>query len=103
VYAVPLPRASRELGVAEPASFVTIDQMQQAGVTLLEEVVKELGGGPEITREVRIGGAAEVIGATAEDSQADLVVVGSRGLDPSGQFIWAACHGRWPLEDRAPC
>jgi nucleotide-binding universal stress UspA family protein len=101
VYAVPLPRASRELGVAEPASFVTIDQMQQAGVTLLEEVVKELGGGPEITREVRIGGAAEVIGATAEDSQADLAVVGSRGLGFLGSVLLGSVSRS--LAARGPC
>jgi nucleotide-binding universal stress UspA family protein len=101
VHAVPLPRPSREVGVAQSSSLVTVERMHEAGVSLLDEIAADVHDGPEIAREVRIGGAAEVIGAVATDAGAECVVVGSRGLGRVGAVILGSVS--LSLAARGPC
>ena len=101
VHAVPLPRPSREVGVTQPTSLVTIERMREVGASLLEEIAAHAEDGSEIAREVRIGAAAEVLGTVAHDAGAECVVVGSRGLGRVG----AVLHGSVSLSFAAhgPC
>src|SRR5690349_20213906 len=101
VHAVPLPRPSREVGVAQPSSLVTVDRMREAGVSLLEEIAGDVDDGPEIAREVRIGAAAEVLGTVAENAGAECVVVGSRGLGRVGAVLLGSVS--LSLAARGPC
>ncbi len=77
-----------------------VDQMREAGATLLEEIAAELGAGLEIERRVQIGAAAEVIAAAAEDAGAELVV-GSRGLGSVGALLLGSVSRS--LATRGPC
>jgi nucleotide-binding universal stress UspA family protein len=100
VHAVPLPRPSREVGVAQPSSLVTVERMREAGASLLEEIAAGVDG-PEIAQEVRIGAAAEVLGTVAEDAGAECVVVGSRGLGRVGAVLLGSVS--LALAARGPC
>jgi nucleotide-binding universal stress UspA family protein len=76
--------------------------MRVGGVPRLDEIANELDATPETGREVRIGGAAEVIARAAEEAKAEFVVVGSRGLGSVGALLLGsvsrslATHGPSP-------
>ncbi len=101
VHAVQLPLPSREMGVAQPTIFEPVDRMREAGATRLEEIAKELGAPPETAREVRIGGAEEVIATAAEELEAELVAVGSRGLGSVAALVLGSVSRS--LAIRGPC
>jgi len=102
VHAVQPPIPAREIGMpAASTNFAAIDQMREAGETLLEEIVEEVGADRDLTREVRFGGAAEVIAAVAKKVNAEFVVVGSRGLGSVGALLLGSVSLR--LAAQGPC
>jgi nucleotide-binding universal stress UspA family protein len=102
VHAVQPPIPAREIGMpVASTNFATVDQMREGGETLLEEIVAEVGAGREITTTVRIGSAAEVIAAVAEEVNAEFVVVGSRGLGSVGALLLGSVSLR--LAAQGPC
>ena len=86
---------------AASTDFVAVEQMRQAGVTLLEELSEELRSGREIMVELRMGGAPDAIADIAENIKAEFVVVGSRGLGSVGALILGSVSLR--LAVHGPC
>jgi nucleotide-binding universal stress UspA family protein len=102
VHAVQPPIPVREIGMpAAPTNVATVDQMREGGESLLEEIVAEVSAGRDITTTVRIGSAAEVIAAVAEEANAEFVVVGSRGLGSVGALLLGSVSLR--LAAQGPC
>jgi nucleotide-binding universal stress UspA family protein len=76
-------------GVA-PAEVYDMPKEQSASRALLEESAERLrtmGVGPAIEVQVCIGDPAELILTRAADAKADLIVLGSRGLNAAQRFL----------------
>jgi nucleotide-binding universal stress UspA family protein len=101
VHAVEPPVPAREFGMPPTTSFVGVDQLREAGAALLDEVVERLALGSDVRQVVRIGAAADVIAAAAEESEAEFIVVGSRGLGPVSALLLGSVSRA--LAVRAPC
>jgi nucleotide-binding universal stress UspA family protein len=102
IHAVQPPIPQYEGGMPVPsAELMGIEQLRDAGVALLEKIKQELGSDCEITTEVRIGGASDVIAAVAGEAPTEFVVVGSRGLGSVGKLILGSVSLR--LAARGPC
>ena len=82
-------------------SFVGVDQLREAGAALLDEIVERLALGSDVRPVVQIGAASDVIAAAAEESQAEFVVVGSRGLGSVSALLLGSVSRS--LAVRAPC
>jgi nucleotide-binding universal stress UspA family protein len=65
-------------GLAPPIMPATIDEMEEAGERLLEQVADQAGL-TEAERKVVVGVPAEGLADLADDEDAELIVVGSRG------------------------
>jgi nucleotide-binding universal stress UspA family protein len=63
---------------SQPLTLATRDEQEEAGARLLEQIAAELGLG-DADRRVVVGFPAERLADLADDEDADLIVVGSRG------------------------
>lgn len=76
-------------GVA-PAEVYDMPKEQAASRALLDqsaERLRAMGGGPAIEVQVGIGDPAELILTRAAEAKADLIVLGSRGLNAAQRFL----------------
>ena len=62
----------------QPKTLATRDDLEEAGARLLEQIVADHGLG-EAERRVVVGFPAERLADLADDEDAELIVVGSRG------------------------
>lgn len=93
--------------VLEMPSAVSFGPMESFGVTraplspeqtesarrMLDEVAKDLPG-EKVSKVVELGHAAEVICEQAEKLNADLIVIGARGLGPAGRWLLGSVSDR---------
>lgn len=102
------PEASRRVDAAEAAMFGFRDPAQlddidprKDATALVADLATELEGrGADITTEVRPGPAADVLIRTAEEEQADLIVVGSRGMSGARRLLGSVPN---TVSHHAPC
>jgi nucleotide-binding universal stress UspA family protein len=88
--------------VAEELYKSLEQSMREDGERLLNRVqsLLPMHAGPS-TKQLRIGSPAEVIVATAEEQQADLIVMGARGLGPIKERLLGSVSHR--ILTLAPC
>jgi nucleotide-binding universal stress UspA family protein len=102
VYVVQPPISQSELGMAaRKTDWDVVDELRHAGADLLEEVARDIGRRREIVAELKFGDPSNMIAAVAEQSGAELVVVGSRGLGSVGALILGSVSLR--LAVHGPC
>lgn len=100
VHAVPLPPAV--LGVDQSISDESIKWLEDSAAAAIEnagKILAEYGVGYE--RIITPGGAADVILDAAGERQADLIVVGHRGLGAMRRFILGSVSSK--LAHHARC
>ena len=105
LHALDVPRPAYPMMVPEVAEelYRSLEQsMREDGERLLDRVqsLLPMHAGPS-TKHLRIGSPAEVIVATAEEQQADLIVMGARGLGPIKERLLGSVSHR--ILTLAPC
>ena len=105
LHALDVPRPAYPMMVPEVAEelYKSLEQsMREDGERLLNRVqsLLPMHAGPS-TKQLRIGSPAEVIVATAEEQQADLIVMGARGLGPIKERLLGSVSHR--ILTLAPC
>lgn len=105
LHALDVPRPAYPMMVPEVAEelYRSLEQsMREDGERLLDRVqsLLPMHAGPS-TKQLRIGSPAEVIVATAEEQQADLIVMGARGLGPIKERLLGSVSHR--ILTLAPC
>lgn len=105
LHALDVPRPAYPMIVPEVAEelYGSLEQsMREDGERLLDRVqsLLPMHAGPA-TKQLRIGSPAEVIVATAEERQADLIVMGARGLGPIKERLLGSVSHR--ILTLAPC
>ena len=105
LHALDVPRPAYPMMVPEVAEelYRSLEQsMREDGERLLGRVqsLLPMHAGPS-TKQLRIGSPAEVIVATAEEQQADLIVIGARGLGPIKERLLGSVSHR--ILTLAPC
>jgi nucleotide-binding universal stress UspA family protein len=80
-----------------------IRRAQRKNADLLVEGTRRFLGaaGYTVTPAVRTGNAGEEILAAAREEEADLIVVGARGVSPAREFLLGSVSGR--VMRYAPC
>lgn len=81
-----------------------VDALEQAGRAILDRTVQEAfaDGAVPVTRVYRRGEPAMEVVRAAEDSEADLIVVGSRGLGQIGGLVLGSISERVLHAARCP-
>jgi nucleotide-binding universal stress UspA family protein len=77
-------------GGAAPAEVYDMDKEKPASQSLLDDSARLLtsgGVGPHIVTKAMTGDPADLILSVAEDTDVDLIVVGSRGLNVTQRFL----------------
>jgi nucleotide-binding universal stress UspA family protein len=90
-------------GVA-PLEVYDAQEVRDASAALLDETAQSLqhaGIGSSIEKRVVTGDPAEMILTVADTSGADLIVLGSRGLNTAGRFLLGSVSTR--VATHAPC
>lgn len=101
VHVVQPPIPQTELGMAaRRTDRHVIEELQSAGADLLEEVAKELVS-REVVAELKFGEASGSIAGVAEETRAEFLVVGSRGLGSMSALLLGSTS-LW-LAGHAPC
>jgi nucleotide-binding universal stress UspA family protein len=105
LHAMDVPRPAYPMMVPDVAEelYKSLEQsMREDGERLLSRVqsLLPMHAGPA-TKQLRIGSPAEVIVATAEEQQADLIVMGARGLGPIKERLLGSVSHR--ILTLAPC
>jgi nucleotide-binding universal stress UspA family protein len=78
----------------QPTTLATRDDQEEAGARLLEQIAAEHGLG-DAERRVVLGFPAERLADLADDEDAELIVVGSRGAGDSRRRFSAASPTAW--------
>lgn len=96
--ALPWP-AFTDLTVVRVAGSSSAANAASAEVTALASALE--GTNRAVTAEVRVGRPANVLAAAAEESGADLLILGSRGFSPIRSLLLGSVSGE--LVEHAPC
>jgi nucleotide-binding universal stress UspA family protein len=103
VHAVQPPIPQRDLGTGvRRTDWDVVKELRRRGHQLLEEIAQEVGrAGPEVATELTMGDATNVLSGAAERAEADLLVVGSRGLGSVKALVLGSVSLR--LAVNGPC
>jgi nucleotide-binding universal stress UspA family protein len=96
--ALPWP-AFTEITVVRVASSSSTASAASAEVRALASALE--GANRTVTAEVRVGRPANAIASAAEESAADLLILGSRGFSPIRSLLLGSVSGE--LVEHAPC
>lgn len=89
-------------GLAKDLSMEVEKAMREEGERLLERVVSILPPNPgPVKKTLQLGDPAEIIISTAEERQADLIVIGARGLGQIQEQMFGSVSHR--VISHAPC
>ncbi|GJL55494.1 MAG: hypothetical protein NPIRA02_26260 [Nitrospirales bacterium] len=90
------------MGIAKDLSMQVERAMREEGESLLERVVSLLPPNPGPVKKIlQLGDPAEVIIRVAEERQADLIVIGARGLGQIHEHMFGSVSHR--VMSHAPC
>lgn len=105
LHALDVPQPAYPMMAQEIAHelYTTIERgMREDGERLLERITSLLpmDVGP-VTKRIELGSPAEVIGTVAQECQADLIVMGARGLGPVKERLFGSVSHR--ILTMGPC
>ena len=102
VTAYPDPQILRERTTGTGGGAYTIVDLREVAESLVQRAARDaLSKGVEVETHVREGQPAEVIIDVANQEQADLIVVGSRGLTGIKRYLLGSVSSK--VSEHAPC
>jgi len=102
VTAYPDPQILRERTTGTGGGSYTIVDLREVAETLVQRAARDArSNGVEVETHVREGQPAEVIIDVANQEQADLIVVGSRGLTGIKRYLLGSVSSK--VSEHAPC
>ena len=102
VTAYPDPQILRERTTGTGGGAYTIVDLREVAESLVQRAARDaLSEGVEVETHVREGQPAEVIIDVANQEQADLIVVGSRGLTGIKRYLLGSVSSK--VSEHAPC
>jgi nucleotide-binding universal stress UspA family protein len=91
--------AAPDLGFAGPS--LDVEAIRTSGQEILEAAERAVGGGIRLRTAMRESDPADAILDEAEESGADLIVVGNRGMRGAKRFLLGSVPNR--IAHHAPC
>ena len=102
VTAYPDPQILRERTTGTGGGAYTIVDLREVAESLVQRAARDaLSKGVEVETHVREGQPAEVLIDVANQEQADLIVVGSRGLTGIKRYLLGSVSSK--VSEHAPC